>query len=145
MKNHIFSNIFNRKLRTNTKFNIFILFLICFLTIIVLFLLIDSKQSKLLSVEQVLAECANNNDANCSELMRFTSEELKNRIREKAKSVEEMEKELRATEKLLNEKEKEIWARQELLDEMTERHREEFGYEYLHDYQDEHKDDYKLY
>ena len=32
-----------------------------------------------------------------------------------------------------------------LMNEMEQRNRYDFGYEYLHDYEDEHKDDYKIY
>ncbi len=120
MKSHIFSNIFNKKLATKAKFNIFILFFVAFFTIIVLFLFIDSQQRKLPDSDNLLTECADNSNADCSELTQFTSEELKNQIKEKAKSLEKMEEELRATEKALNETEKEILARQELLDEMKE-------------------------
>ncbi len=200
IKKHIFSNIYNKKLATKAKFNVFLLFLIAFFTIIVLFLLIDSQITKLPDSDNLLTECIEDADIdcseildiylyetvekvidrerklqavamqlsfmspdadalecepkykyysalwwnnapllgtffkkslptydvtlNCSELTQFISEELKNRIREK-------EKELRAMGKLL--------------DEIEERNREEFGYEYLHDYKDEHKGEYKLY
>ncbi|MCH9853416.1 MAG: hypothetical protein K0U45_07925 [Alphaproteobacteria bacterium] len=88
----------------------------------------------MLNLNNALTKCSENHQhqtADCIELTQLTSESLKNQIREKAKLLDETEKRLLATEKLL--------------DEIAEIHRIEFGYEYLHDYRDEHKDAYKIY
>ncbi len=131
---HILNTIFNQKLRTKEKFNIFLLFFVCFLSITSLFLFIDSKQSKLSGSEQLVMECIDNQHYqtdDCVELSQLISEELKNKITEKSKSLDKMEEELQAKQKLLN--------------EMEQRNRHDFGYEYLHGYEDEHKGEYKIY
>ena len=229
MKNHIFSNIFSKKLRTNTKFNIFILFLICFLTIIVLFLLIDSKRKKLSDLDKITTECLNNHHYhaavrwneipligklfakqlpalnsvdNCFRLWNILSDIISRQTSEQEKKLQtaamqlsfmspvddafecelkyeyyrtlwwnnapllgtffkktvptydveldcfklmifDMEEHSKAIDKKIKffDEMKKI----EEMDKTEEKHREELGYDYLHDYQDEHTGDYKLY
>ncbi|MCH9844157.1 MAG: hypothetical protein K0U39_01480 [Alphaproteobacteria bacterium] len=221
MKLHIFNTILNKKLRTNTRFNILLLFFLCFFAITTLFLFIDSQQSKLPNLEQVLIECIDNHhyhaavawnempiidklfekhlpalntDADCVQLVDRITHRAVRRLSNREKNLQtatirlsffphpddaalECEPKYKyysavwwnnapllgtffkktlptydatlncidLTQLILQADIKEFEEKQKLLDAMEERLRIEFGYEYLHDYKDEHKGEYELY